>query len=101
MDRHGISATLKAIKGSKDCFDYTFDRSGKSVETFASVWLGEDWKLYSTIALPSGVCLTGLIFSLPMPTHFAAFLQFKAELCLAFTVQVANPHERHFNAPAR
>ncbi|KAJ3149657.1 hypothetical protein HDU89_003710 [Geranomyces variabilis] len=74
----GTSCRNKAIKGSKDYADYVMERTGRSVETFAVVWLATDIQIFATVALPSEVCLTRAVVDLPMPTCIEAFGQLAA-----------------------
>ncbi|KAJ3151847.1 hypothetical protein HDU86_005979 [Geranomyces michiganensis] len=67
-------ARLKAKKGAKDCGDYTLARTGRNVETYASVWLGSDWELFCCVSLPSGVSIVGDVLQLTMPRAPEGFL---------------------------
>ncbi|KAJ3105557.1 hypothetical protein HK100_003849 [Physocladia obscura] len=64
------SAFLKAAKGSKDCIDYIQTHYSHNVEVFFSTLLENEFKLFSSVKLASGMIMAGLVFSHRLPRDF-------------------------------
>ncbi|KAI8832995.1 hypothetical protein BJ741DRAFT_613438 [Chytriomyces cf. hyalinus JEL632] len=67
------SAILKTLKGAKDCIDSIITEQGHNVEMFSITVLGTEWKLYSSVKLPSGLVLCGVVCCHRFPIHFQGF----------------------------